>query len=76
MKVEINEKGKTKAKEFPKLMIGTLGTIVLMVSYGVGFAIDSNKKTDSKFKEIGSFHDKWQMEFFKDFEGSITLSND
>jgi len=76
MKVEINEKvkAKEKAKEtgFPKLMIHSDGTIVLMNNKNQGYCIRCNDGVHEKL----AYREDWRINTFQDFEGSITLSND
>lgn len=71
MKVEVNEKKEVHETPFPKLMITKKGTLVLFYDKNVGtcmVSIDSNS-------EVGRFDTDWDMSSFKDFNGSITLSN-
>ena len=75
MKSEINEKGKTKEREFPKLMIykgdQSKGLVVFFESEGSGQSLN---KVGLYYRGYTSIH--WDMDQFQDFEGSITLSND
>jgi hypothetical protein len=61
---------------FPKLMRGSEGSIVLMDSQAFGegsgmvIAVDADG-----CPPIGFYSSKWNMDNFKDFKGSIELSN-
>jgi len=75
MKVTINEKGKTKEREFPKLMIcvkeSSKGLVVMFEKICSGQSLN----------QIGTYYtgyhsNHWDMNQFQGFEGSITLSND
>ena len=56
--------------EYPKLMRGYEGTIVLFVTLGLGTALWANDDM-----EAGYYSATWDMDDFTDFNGSITLSN-
>lgn len=71
MKVEVNEKGKTKEMDFPKLMVDHNGGVVLFISPKKGTVLEP-----TSFEVIGEFYENWNMSCFTDFEGSITLSNE
>jgi hypothetical protein len=77
MKAIVKKSTARAARPFPKLMISTKNTIVFMLEEsGKGIALTKNGRTP-----IGDFagftsKDNWSMELFKDFEGTITLSND
>lgn len=64
-------KGKN-VKPYPKLMVGSSGRIVLFTSEGVGTALNNA----GAWEQAGYFSKHWTKGKFKDFEGSITLSND
>ena len=69
MKVEIKESNQVKERPFPKLMKGTMeNELILMTKSGTGMAISGCR--------VGYRSDCWHMASFKDFEGSITLSNE
>ena len=70
MKVEINNKEQNTEIKFPCLMISEKGNLVFMTEIGHGFALKHTKK------DIGYFSDLWDMDNFKPFNGSITLSNE
>lgn len=73
MKVEVNELDKKQIKAFPKLMGTKNGYIVLFSKPEKGVCL---KKPESTADIIGSYYDEWNMDYFEDFNGSITLSND
>lgn len=62
---------KNKSTSFPKIMIGTNGTIVLFSEYGVGTVLNTNK-----YHDTGYYFTDWQMDQFKDFDNQITLENE
>ena len=67
IKSVINEES---SSDYPKLMIGSLGTVMLMSGDGVGvilLADDSDR--------VGEMCTSIVMSTFTDFNGSITLSN-
>ena len=70
MKVEVKESSKKAERPFPKLMITQKDTLVLFTTSGVGTVLKGvDLTTGDHFSDLDS-------ECFKDFEGSITLSND
>ena len=58
-------------KKFPKLMISNDGIIVLFSRYCSGTII-----VGSRYKEQGEFSDMWEMCYFKDYHGEVTLKNE
>jgi hypothetical protein len=69
MDVKVNE---TKAElPFPKLMSSRRGTIVLFYQEHCGTCLRS-LGSDTP---IGSHSRDWDMEYFEDFYGEVTLSN-
>lgn len=70
MKSIVNQKEEVKEKGFPKLMISGCGTVVLFTSNTYG----SQVSNDDGF--IGTYSSGWNMSAFKDFNGTVTLSND
>lgn len=58
--------------EFPKLMEGSEGLIVLMKERGYGTVVNDPQG----FHRIGTYSVDWAMSFFTDFNGTIELSND
>jgi len=71
MKVEVNEKAKTVEIVYPCLMISDQGKIVLFIRNGEGTALN-----DARWTYIGEFNKGWDMDNFKPFHGTITLSNE
>lgn len=71
MKCKVTPKKSTS--EYPKLMINEYEEIiVLMINDEIGTVIHSN---DDSWK-IGDYEESWEMDGFKDFYGTIELSND
>lgn len=64
---------KERKEEFPRLMISSLGTIVLFVDNAVGMAIIVGKDSPH---DIGDYSKGWDRGDFTPFNGTITLSND
>ena len=73
MKSIVNNDNKTPSKPFPKLMIGEFH-IVLFSSPNVGTCINSINPASPHRPGYHSY--EWNSTAFKDFEGSVTLSND
>ena len=70
MKVTVNEESKEKG--FPKLMINDdSDLIVLMTELGKGVVV----RVDGH-NPVGCYVDCWIMDYFKDFNGTVTLQND
>lgn len=69
MKVVVN--GKQKVKEYPRLMVDDNLNIVLFKGSNEGTLIDSAKYPE----EIADYSEHWVMSEFKDFNGTVTLSN-
>jgi hypothetical protein len=72
MKSEINEKVKANETGFPKLMIHSDGTVVLMNNPNQGYCIRCNDGVHEKL----AYREDWRINTFQDFKGSITLSNE
>jgi hypothetical protein len=54
-------------------MIGkTSGVIVLMVEPGVGMIVCKNDSSHT----VGWYSDHWYMDTFKDYTGSVTITNE
>lgn len=70
MKSIVNQKEEVKEKGFPKLMISHAGTIVFFHYEGSGIQISLNDNF------IGMYAKSWNMNNFKDFNGTVILSND
>jgi len=64
MKVEIKENLVEVSLEYPKLMIAADGFIVLFYKKGCGLRIDDKY----------SYSSNWAMNLFKDFKGTITIT--
>lgn len=61
---------------FPKLMVGSLsGTIVLMTSESKGYGTGTLVKEGFGLLAVGCFSETWDMKYFTDFNGSVTLTN-
>ena len=61
-------------KGFPKLMIAKDGLIVLFIEEKCGTVIqDETRSADWK---IAEYSERFNMSYFKDYEGEITLRND
>ncbi len=70
MKVTVNEE-EVMENSFPKLMIYTVSDlIVLMTSSMNGIVVAGNS-----YHELGKISDTWDMQHFKDFNGTVTLQN-
>ena len=86
MKTKVTKQNK-QAKPFPKLMIDEDGDVFFMVlertvggeqlGQGMliaplaGVLIDSV----SPFSRVGAYSEEWDLSLFKDFEGTVELSN-
>jgi hypothetical protein len=70
MKVIVGNESTPKGRPFPKLMVSEEGTIVLMEKEGYGAVIAPKDAIGTRT------HTGWAMVRFRDFDGSITLSND
>jgi len=70
MKSQITHK---TSPEYPKLMQSKSGSniVVLFSEPGVGIVVNGK----DSLNPIGSFSHGWAMDYFEDFDGSITLSN-
>lgn len=71
MKVEVREV-KKEGINYPCLMIGSDGSIVLMKAPCEGVVLIEG----GSGYEIGYEANNWSMDCFKPFNGEITLSND
>ena len=54
---------------YPKLMISTRGTIILMIADKKGTILNLSNHS------LGKYHETWNMDELNDFVGSVTLSN-
>jgi hypothetical protein len=68
-----------KERTFPRLMIAPLNVIILMVGtggpqhlYGKGVVVASSINVNP----IGYYSESWHLDTLRDYEGSVTLSND
>lgn len=80
MKIEVIDKNEKPSKSFPKLMVYDSveygQTIILAIGMNrdkINGIVISSTNIDN---EVGKCSDHWKSNYFKDFEGSITLSND
>ena len=71
MKAEVIKNINPDFIPFPKLMISELGKIVLFINLHKGMVVANGDDED----EIGLYTDRWAIDVFKDFHGSVTLSN-
>lgn len=72
MKSIVSENDNNRCRSYPKIMYST-GHIVLFESKRAGTVLNRLK---SGSYSIGAYRDDWVYDSFKDFEGSVTLSND
>jgi hypothetical protein len=73
MKSQIVEVGSKKVLDFPKLMQGKMsGVIVLFNQVKVGQVVCG----ECCGHKIGDYANEWCMSKFKDFNGTIKLSNE
>lgn len=73
IKVEIVE-AKTHERPFPKLMMSDSGDVLLATSSFAGTI--KGVLISSETEQIGFWSSSWLEYKFKDFDGSITLSNE
>ena len=73
IKAEISDKKKEPVNEYPKLMMHKDGSIVLFMEVGVGTILFN---ASPHGKDVGKFSPNWNVDFFTDFHGSITISNE
>lgn len=60
---------------FPKIMEDTHGIIVLMHSPGCGLLVGTSTGHYPPMQYVGYQSSTWDMSYFKDFHGVVTLSN-
>lgn len=73
MKSIVNQKEEVKEKGFPKLMISESSKNVVWFSKSeVGVVVYS----ENIVQPVGYTYCDWNMDYFKDFNGTVTLSND
>lgn len=75
IKSVIDNKEVKKELPFPKLMIADCGKVVLFSEKERGVTVLSGKN-NFESDEVGHISNEWNMVAFKDFHGSITLSNE
>ena len=75
MKVEVKEISKKAERPFPKLMVNCHGAIVLMHN-GRGHGTILKPIGATRLEGLILYRDKLDITSFKDFEGSLILSND
>ena len=63
-------KQSTSKVEFPRLMVGTTGVVVLFSSAGIGSVVERA----AHWRE-GDYSKTWDPDAFTDFTGTLTLSN-
>ena len=74
MKVTVNDKSEEKEIKYPCLMIHKYNkNIVLFCGYEEGMLIKEGEIADNT---VGFISDNWNMNAFKQFNGSVTLEND
>ena len=74
------ERGSGNALEFPKLMKSKSGKCIgWFISDGVGFCLSGTVffhiKGTNLIIDAGDFSKEWEMSYFDDFVGSITIRN-
>lgn len=74
IEVRITPVSVKKTKEYPKLMIGSDGLIVLFYQETKGTVIKSSSKDVIGFT-IGHYSDTWNMDWFDDYNEPITIQN-
>lgn len=74
IKVEVNEENRTDVcKEYPKLMkCKNTGAILKFYGPGIGFVINQCQV----FNPHDLYSDKWNMDSFEPFYGSITITQE
>lgn len=77
MKIELIDKNE---KPFPKLMVFNRDGQTIILATGINTIINAIigvvVSSSNKDNIVGEYGNSWSTESFKDFEGSITLSND
>jgi hypothetical protein len=68
MPIEISTNPHSKSKSFPKIMCSKMnGAIVLFEEDGKGIALNG--------PDPGLYSTAWNMDFFIDYDGTVTLKN-
>ena len=70
VKVSLKENAAT-VKGYPKLMVSNYGVIVLFKKESIGTVVLS----DIRY-EMLHYCSSWDMSFFKDYDGEVTLKNE
>ena len=73
MKSQIVEVGSKKELGYPKLMKGTLTDVVVLFYEESKGQVVNGQCSDNY---LGDNHIEWNMSHFKDFYGTISLSNE
>ena len=60
---------------FPKMMVAGDGEVVMFSAPDVGMVLVPGKSY-SESNPVGYYHDSWDMSYFSDFSGKVTLSNE
>jgi hypothetical protein len=68
--VEVSDKTRTEENNYPKLMVSNEGQIVLFNEVRKGMNING------KGWAVGYYTDCWVMSCFKNFHGSVTLTQE
>ena len=67
--VKVSDK-EERENDYPKLMVDEYGMIVLFAGHKVGMVVETDSRED-----CGHYSESWDMSWFTEFDGSITLSN-
>ena len=68
-----NPKGTSDAKPFPKLMIGNRTNVIVLFSH---IKTGTIQVKGNHSGQVGLHDSSWDMNYFKDYDGEITLSNE
>lgn len=70
--IDISKQGTS----FPKLMVSSInGLIVLMTSEAKGCGTGTQVEIADDRLTVGCFSKTWNMQYFTDYNGSVTLTN-
>jgi hypothetical protein len=77
MSIKCVSPDKIKPKnDYPKIMIGPNGEIVLFISSGKGIVINNlNNKNNTVSREIGHYSNNWNIRVFIDYDKPVTIQN-
>ena len=64
--------GSERYLSFPRMMVAESGVVVLMIKHGVGVVVCKNGSIYSE----GWYSESWNMLKFKDYTGSVTITNE